>query len=102
MTDGETGQYTNGSDYLVCPECPDCGDRRQKFRFDPERHIGVVRCQECEADIFVVSLLANKHVTTVKDPMAGDLPRQAYQDLKMRGVYHRQQSRLEVGQSDDT
>ena len=73
------------SEYLVCPECPSCGDRRQKFRFDPDRHIGDVRCQECDEDIFVVSLLANKHVTTVKDPMAGDLPEETYESLKEKG-----------------
>jgi len=73
------------AEYLVCPECPSCGDRRQKFRFDPDRHIGVVRCQKCEENIFVVSLLANKHVTTVKDPMAGDLPEETYESLKEKG-----------------
>jgi len=73
------------SEFLHCPECPSCGDRRQKFRFDTDRHIGVVRCQECDEDIFVVSLLANKHVTTVKDPMAGDLPEETYESLKEKG-----------------
>lgn len=73
------------SEYLHCPECPSCGDRRQTFRFDPDRHIGVVRCQECEENIFVVSLLANKHVTTVKDPIAGELPEKTYESLKEKG-----------------
>ncbi|WP_135822979.1 hypothetical protein [Halostella litorea] len=59
---------------LVCPECPDCGDRRQKFRFDTDRDVGVIRCAECEADIFIVSVLANRQVTTVMDPAAGGLP----------------------------
>lgn len=73
------------AEYLVCPECPSCGDRRQKFRFDPDRHIGVIRCQECEEKLFVVSLLANRHVTTVKDPMAGDIPEKTYDSLKEKG-----------------
>jgi hypothetical protein len=85
------------SDCLVCPECPSCGARRQKLRFDPDRHIGVVRCQECVEDIFVVSLLANKHVTTVKDPVAGDLPEETYESLKEKGRLPPVAEREEVG-----
>ena len=73
------------SEYLHCPECPSCGDRRQKLRFDTDRDIGVIRCAECDENIFVVALLANKHVTTVKDPMAGELPEETYESLKEKG-----------------
>lgn len=70
---------------LVCPECPECGDRRQKLRFDPEEDIGVIRCQECGADLLVVSVLANKHLRTVKDPMAGELPEETLERLDDHG-----------------
>lgn len=70
------------SDCLCCPVCPACDGRRQKFRFDTDRHIGVVRCEDCDEDIFIVSLLANKHVTVVKDPMADILPESTYEALK--------------------
>lgn len=73
------------SQCLVCPECPDCGSRRQKLRFDPDRHVGVIRCEKCDAEMFVVSVLANKHVQTVNDPMAGDLPEETYESLRERG-----------------
>lgn len=69
---------------LVCPECPSCGSRQQKFRFDTDRHIGVIRCGGCDEDLFAVSVLANKHVTTVKDPMAGELPEDFYESLRAK------------------
>lgn len=72
------------SEPLVCPECPACDSRRQKFRFDPERKVGVIRCQECDEPMFVVSLLANRHVTAVLDPNAGELPDDAYERLKRK------------------
>ena len=73
------------SDYLVCPECPSCDSREQKLRFDPDRHVGVVRCGECDEDIIVVALLANRQIRTVKDPMAGELPEETYESLKEEG-----------------
>lgn len=73
------------SDYLNCPECPSCECRQQKLRFDTDRHIGVVRCQQCDEDLFVVSILANKHITTIVDPKAGELPEQTYESLRDKG-----------------
>lgn len=89
-----------GSEHLVCPECPACDCRRHEFRFDPDRHIGVIRCEDCDEPIFVVSVLANRHVTTVIDPMADPLPEDTYEDLKERGrlppVAEREQVEIDV------
>lgn len=73
------------SDYLNCPECPECESRRQKLRLDTDRDIGVIRCHECDADLFVVSVLANKTLTTIKDPSAGTLPEKTYERLEEAG-----------------
>ena len=70
---------------LVCPVCPSCGSRLQKLRFDPERHVGVVRCGKCDEDMFAVSLLANKNVETVVDPRAGELTDAFYDRLDELG-----------------
>jgi hypothetical protein len=74
------------SDYLNCPECPECESRRQKLRIDTDRDIGVIRCQECDENLFVVSVLANKQLTTVKDPRAGSLPAETYERLEQKGL----------------
>lgn len=66
---------------MVCPECPACGHRSHYLRFDNDDHVGVLRCDDCDEDIMVVSVLANKRLTTVMDPMAGELPEGVYHDL---------------------
>lgn len=70
---------------LVAPECPECSCRSTEFRFDNGDHIGVIACADCGENLFVVSVLANKHVTTIKDPMAGELPEGVYHDLEQEG-----------------
>jgi uncharacterized Zn finger protein (UPF0148 family) len=70
---------------MVCPECPECGSREQKVRFDTDEHVGVVFCADCDAHIMVVSVLANKNLRTIKDPMAGELPDQVFEDLADEG-----------------
>ena len=69
------------SGLMVCPECPECGSRKQQVRFDTDEHVGVVTCPECGEHIMVVSVLANKQLRTVKDPMAGELPDEVFEDL---------------------
>lgn len=65
------------SGLMVAPECP-CGHRRTKIRFDTDDHVGVIRCSDCDERLMVVSVLANKTLTTIKDPKAGELPEGAY------------------------
>lgn len=72
------------ADYVVAPECP-CGNRTTKLRFDPERHIGAVRCDECEEVLMVVSVLSNRRLTVVRDPMAGPIPEETYEQLREHG-----------------
>lgn len=73
------------SNALYCPECPACDHRSQTFRFDPDRHVGVIRCAECGEHLFMVSVLANKGVTTVLDPMADPLPPEVFETLDESG-----------------
>jgi len=70
---------------MVCPECPECGHRSHYLRFDTDEDVGVLRCDDCDATIMMVSVLANKQLRTVKDPMAGELPEGVYYDLEQAG-----------------
>lgn len=72
------------SRYLHAPECP-CGHRTTEIRFDTDDHIGIIRCADCGEDLMVVSVLANKTLTTIRDPMAGDLPEGVYYELEKEG-----------------
>lgn len=70
---------------LACPECPACGSRDHKLRFDTDEDVGVIRCSECDENMLVVSVLANQSLVTVKDPMAGELPEGVLHDLDKAG-----------------
>lgn len=39
------------SGLMVCPECPECDHRNHYFRFDTDEDVGVLRCDNCDAEI---------------------------------------------------
>jgi hypothetical protein len=69
---------------LVCPEC-DCGSREHALRFDTDIHVGVIVCTACKDVLMAVSVLANKNISVVSDPVAPELPEGILYELEKEG-----------------
>jgi hypothetical protein len=72
------------SGLLVSPVC-DCGSRDHHLRFDTDVHVGAIICSTCGNVLMSVSVLANRDLDVIKDPVAGELPEGILYELEKEG-----------------